>query len=208
MTPEQIIASHHFWLTTIIAIVESLATVLVFVLAIWGEPIRAYLIGPRLLITLLDPKGERLTLKNGQDCRYYHLRVENKRRWSPAHNVRVLLTSLDRPAADGEVPGSRLSGPIQLKWQYGNVVPQSLTIGPAYNADLGCLAKNESFKLSMMIFPVNLESKIIGNETLHVEVIAVSDETESSPLRLRINWDGEWSDDAAEMARHFVVKQV
>jgi hypothetical protein len=39
-----------------------------------------------------------------------------------------------------------------------------------------------------------------------VEVKAQSDETESPPIRVKLAWDGQWSDDASEMAKHLVVE--
>jgi hypothetical protein len=38
-----------------------LGTYCIFVASLWGEPIRAMLFRPRLLVELVDPRGERLT---------------------------------------------------------------------------------------------------------------------------------------------------
>ena len=43
---------------------------------------------------------------------------------------------------------------------------------------------------------------------MQVEAIAVSDETESSPVTVEIIWDGIWREDAKEMTKHMVVKEI
>ena len=47
-----------------------------------------------------------------------------------------------------------------------------------------------------------------ANKKIRVEVIAIADNGFSKPLLLEIAWDGNWNDDAAEMGRHLVVKEV
>jgi hypothetical protein len=46
------------------------------------------------------------------------------------------------------------------------------------------------------------------NEKAIVVVMALSDEGESSEVKLEIAWDGIWSADSDEIVRHMVVKQL
>jgi hypothetical protein len=59
-------------------------------------------------------------------------------------------------------------------------------------------------------FPTTLKflAELNPGEKVQVEVLAVSDEVESPPIRFDISWDGKWSEDTQEMKRHFVVKKV
>ena len=174
-----------FFIQTVVQIATVLATLLLAVLAIWGESIRAKLVGPKLTLKLFDPLGERIDLSDGSEARYYHLNVTNTRRTAHANNVRVVLTKVLRSAADGSFPSESLTGPIQLKWQHGHSMPQYPTIGPAINCDLGCVVNGKGFRLSTLFVPNNLDPKVLIGQKIRIEAIAVSDETESNPVNVK-----------------------
>ncbi len=199
---------NQFWIQTGVQIGGVAATLLLGAIAIWGDLIKAKLLGPKLRLSLFDPEGERINLTDGTNARYYHLRVTNVRRSAHANNARVVVTKIARPAADGSIPEETLSGPIQLTWQHGHSIPQYPTIGPATNCDLGCVLKDKGFVLSLMFVPTNVDHKVLANKKIRVEAIAVSDQTESEPISIEIAWDGIWKEDAKEMSRHMVVKQI
>jgi hypothetical protein len=113
-----------------------------------------------------------------------------------------------RSAADGSFPSESLTGPIQLTWQHGHSMPQYPTIGPAINCDLGFVVNGKGFMLSTLFVPNNLDPKVLKDQTIRIEAIAVSDETESKPVSVEIAWDGAWKEDAKEMSKHMVVKQI
>ncbi len=197
-----------FLIQTVIQIATVAATLLLGVIAIWGDFIKAKLLGPRLRLSLFDSEGERINLADGTNARYYHLRVTNARRSAQAKNVRVVVTKIVRPAADGSIPEETLSGPVQLIWQHGHSIPQYPTVGPSLNCDLGYLLKDKGFNLTLLFVPNNVDSKVIANQKIRVQAIAVSDETESNPLTVEITWDGTWTEDAKEMRKHMVVKEI
>ncbi len=182
------------------------------ILAIWGDPIRAWLAGPMLEVSLLTPDGER-TKWTGPGIepkwtRFYHLRVTNKRRSAPAKNVRVVLTGLARTSADQAFAIVPLSGSLQLTWQFPGISPQYPVVGPDHSCDLGHVESDSGFSLSMYVTPNNFQGKIRGNERMRVEIRAVADNGESKPLILEVAWDGNWSEDTVEMRRHLIVKSV
>ena len=114
------------------------------------------------------------------------MRATNERRSARAASVRVVLTKVSRPAADGTVRPTLLSGPIQLTWQHGHSLPQYPTLGPALNADLGFVTKGGSFQLTPMFVPNNLNIEVKPGERITIEALAVSDETESEPICVEI----------------------
>lgn len=197
-----------YWIQTGVQIGTVVATLLLGTIAIWGDLIKAKLLGPKLHLSLFDPAGERINLTDGTNARYYHLRVTNTRRSAQAQNVRVVLTKIVRPAADGSIPEETLSGPIQLTWQHSHSMPQYPTLGPPINCDLGCVLKDKGFVLSLMFVPNNIDPKVLAKQTMRVEAIAVSDQTESKPVTIEITWDGVWYEDAKEMSKHMVVKEI
>jgi len=91
---------YEFWSLIIQGIVGA-GTLIVAIIAIWGALVRSWLFGPKLKVSLLNPKGEINPLSDGTQVRYYHLKVTNNRKRAPAQNVRVLLTKIFQLAADG-----------------------------------------------------------------------------------------------------------
>jgi len=189
-----------------------LATLLLAVIAIWGPAIKACLLAPKLELFLHDPEGDRIDMRAADGTtvpsRWYHLRLTNKRRFAVAHNARVVVTAISRPAADHSMELQRRSGPIQLVWQHGRLLPQYLTLGPDRICDLGRLEKDNAFRLELMLVPNNADPCVRKGEEMWVEVVGQADETETKPLLLSITWDGTWSEDTSDMKKHLVVKRV
>jgi len=192
--------------------VVAFATFTAVAVALWGDRLKQkFGLGPELVLTLLDPEGE-LTkawiapLLMGIPERYYHLKVSNRHRWAPANNVRVLLTRLEKPAADGGLTNQALSGPLRLMWRFPEAHPQYPVVGPDHICDLGRLRQEGEFLLSTYVTPNNFAGSVKANQRMRVEIKAVADNAESEPLTVDIAWDGEWSDDTPTMATHLVVK--
>ena len=183
-------------------------TLTLAIVALWGHIIRERWFGPKLKIALKNLKGEVSKFSDGVISRYFHLRVFNERRTSPAHNVRVVIKAIFRPKADGTMCLSPLSGPIQLAWQFQGSNPQFQTIGAESTCDLGYLRKNEPFRLSALYHHISFDGTVKKGEKIIVELAAFADETESNVLKIEIAWDGIWSDDSDEIIKHLVVKQL
>jgi hypothetical protein len=130
--------------------VLAFGTIAVAVVAVWGHVIKARWLGPKLCISLNDEKGERSEFNDGIMSRYYHIRVFNRRRATPAHNVRVVIKTLQRPNATGEMNPISLSGPLQMSWRFQGAHPQFQTIGAESICDLGYLRQGDDFRLSML----------------------------------------------------------
>jgi hypothetical protein len=182
-------------------------TIVVAVLAIWGDWIRHKWAGPKLRLALLDAVGSVTHRRDGKKGRYYKLRVWNDRKWSPATNVRVVLKSIFKPAADGTPTPQPLSGPLQLTWQW--IVPQFPTIGAGEEiCTYANLVQGEQFVLSPYITPNNFVGLLKGNERMVIEVTAVSDTVESESLFLELSWNGQWSEDTSVMLTNVVIKET
>jgi hypothetical protein len=195
------------WVATCAQVVGVIGTLLIAALAVWGEPIRARIVGPRLALRLNDPQGEKTNFGADMPCRWYHLRVVNSRRSAKASNVRVVLTKIARPGADGIFRPITLSGPVQFQWQNGKYRDQFPSVGPAINADLGHVSAT-GFALGLMFVPNNIDPMVRAGERLRIELLATSDQVESKPLALEISWNGKWADDAREMQSNMVVKEL
>jgi hypothetical protein len=192
-------------LDQIIQILLAIGTFLAVIIAIFGERIQFWLrLGPKLKLELIDPVGESISGPSPDILfRYYHLRVSNQHKWSPATNTRIVITGLARPASDGRFSPQSLSGPLQFLWRFNKFHPSIYsTVGYPEICDLGYLQRGSKFTLSLFVIPTNLNVTISANERMRVEVRAIADNAESEPLYVEISWDGKWSEDTPEMAKH------
>ena len=185
-----------------------LCTILLAVIAIWGKAIRAKYYGPLLNIELSDSKGNQSIFGDGIMSRYYHIVVRNKRRLSPAHNVRVVIRGILRLSSDGTMEPTIFPGPMQLAWQFQAFKPQFQTIGAKSFCDLGYIRKGEDFTLSILYGSISFDKTLSAGKQMTVTIVALSDEVESEELRLEVAWDGKWDDDSNIMCKHLVIKSV
>lgn|GEM_PF-773706 len=184
----------------------AIGTLSVAASAIWGDWIRHKVAGPKLRIALSDSEGTLTRQNDGQQGRYYKVRVWNERKWSPARNTRVVLKSLYKRTTDGSFVPEPLSGPLQLTWQW--LVPQFPTVGAGEEVcTFARLIQGEPrLVLSTYTIPNNFTGFIGAKESMIIEIAAVSDTADSEPLLLELFWNGSWSDNPSEMAKNVVIK--
>lgn len=185
-----------------------LATLLLAAIAIWGERIRQRWVRPKLRLVLDEPT---LTSHSdsGSKAWYYHLRVVNDRRTSPATNVRVLFQQMLKKGADDTWQEQRFTGPVQVMWRWRDYTPQFTTIGPDEYSAFACIVQGEkTLKLRLYWYPNNLLAFIPPREITRLKFKAVSDIAESDVLTIEIAWDGQWGQGSTEMAKHISIKEV
>jgi len=195
---------------TIAQVFAAVGTVAVAILAIWGDKVRAAIAGPKLELQLRDAKGN-LTLRgNQQKTIYYHIKVTNRRKWSPARYVRVLVTGLEKKRPDGTFFPEPLACPLQLTWAFPQFHELLPTVATNDICDLGFLDEGaQRFALSPYVLPNNFRGFVQAGESMRVSIIASAHNYESkSPLVLEIAWDGKWSTDMDEMQRHLVIRRA
>lgn len=182
-------------------------TIMIIIVAIWGERIRQIWASPKMKIVLDSPTFNVTT--TGIKGWYYLIRISNERRSNPAKNVRLLLMKIFKKGPDGIWREQKFSGPTQVMWQWPQISPLYATIGPDERATFGCLLEDSnSIELRLYWYPNNLSKTIPSNEPTRIEFIAESDTTQSNILTIEIAWDGKWVEGSAEMQNHFVVKEV
>jgi hypothetical protein len=201
----------------IIQLFVAIGTILVAILAIWGDWFRFKLgLRPGLVLSLHDPKGEFITIDESIDglkiestpTYYYHLKVSNKKRWTQAINVRVVITSLLTSTSDGHLVNQPLAGPLQLMWRHSQFHPPYSIVGPDDYCDLGFIKRGQNFKLTPVINPNNFPATLQPNKMRRLILKAEADNAESNNLIIDIHWDGMWVADQNLMASHLVVKKV
>jgi hypothetical protein len=187
----------------------AIGTVSVAVLAIWGDWFRSMLAAPRLELRLRDRRGN-LTLRgDGTSTVFYHLIVNNRRRWAPATHVRILLTRYEKRLPDGRYLPEPLVAPLQLTWAFPQFHELLPTIATTDTCDLGFLDQGaEQFHLSLYISPNNFAGFLRPGDAMRVHLVARADNAETEPLMIEIAWDGQWSQDMDQLQRHLTVREI
>jgi hypothetical protein len=180
----------------------AVGTVAVAVLAIWGDHIRAWLDPPQLV---LGPGSLSVLVNanNGRKQRYYLIRVRNKRRPRPAHEVRPMLTCLEERENDGF--NKLFTERLFLQWDRQESLWPELTVGTDaffslfFIQDDGLLEFTSSS--SLVHFPAQHQAG-----TYRATVQAISEETDSKQYQVTIHWSGGWHDGNAEIKPHCRVE--
>lgn len=187
----------------------AIGTVAVAVVAIWGNWIRARLAGPRIRIALRDARGDLTARNDGTREIYYHLVVRNRRHWSPADAVRVLVVGLAKRRPDGSYLAEPLVAPLQLTWAFPTFHELFPTIADSDICDFGAIDEHSGrFRLSTYITPNNFRGYVVAGEAMRVTLVASAHNGKSEPLVVEVSWDGSWSPELDEMQRHLVIKGV
>jgi hypothetical protein len=194
------------------------ALVAVFV-SLYVLRLRHWLIPPRLELTLANPEGWPGVVyfldENNKAARkevkgiWYHVRVSNKTRWSPVAGVHIFLLSIEAPDASGAFQQVWGEPPTALVWRFeaGNKEPK--TIGRPEECDFCHVLRDDTGELRLSPIKEGPAPHMFrAPVALILTLQARGTEADSEPYRLRIDWDGQWSDDQKQMRRHLVVKPV
>jgi hypothetical protein len=183
------------------------AQTVIAVSAIWGNEIKALFFGPKLILDLDSPKGQRTYYTEDKTpVRYFHLRVQNKRSGAPAINTQVILLSIVPPNKYDNHKPIRINGRLPFPWKFGQGRPFSI-IGPEDYCDLGRLPENGVFELLVEGYNVVRDFLLVGvNQRTTVEIMAIASNGQSNPLTLDISWDGEWPVSDDEVTRHIKIE--
>jgi hypothetical protein len=209
-----------FWWTWAAEAATAIGTIGAVIVALFGGWLRAHLAAPRLKIglgqngtngiyvrTLIPPEEKPIETFS----RWYHLRVENERRWSPAKDVRLLLLRLEQRDAAEEYR-TTWAGELPLRWSNQQITPLTPTIGPGYDCDLCSVLKHPSgrhvLSLYPLIQPFNLPSSWQDEVRFILTLQARGIDAYSEVFRVEIAWNGKWADDTIEMAKHLVVRPL
>jgi hypothetical protein len=185
-----------------------LGTWIIAAIALWGEWLKSWFpfLRPDLRIELVGLKGP-VRQNNGRMTYYYHVRVKNvrSRRFPPAHQVRLLITRVEKPDASGQ-PTVEFPEPLQLTWVRQETLPLALDIGPEADAALLFVGDDGAFSFTPLVFPNHFPAERQGRADFWVTLEARSIEVDSEPVRLKIAWDGQWNPGEREIARSVTTR--
>jgi hypothetical protein len=195
------------WINTIAEVFTALGTVGVAILAIWGDQVKDLFRGPRLTLSLVEPKGD-LTHRNDEKRTYYfHVRVTNRR--NAATGVRILLQGLSRRAASGQFVRLPLVYKAPMVWTPFEPGETERTVVDEEICDFGNLTEGDVFRPSLVRTPNNFQGTVGAGGCVRYEIVAAGTNVFSPrPTVFEVAWDGQFTINQEEMQRHLVVREV
>jgi hypothetical protein len=195
-----------------IAAAGTVGTVLV---ALFGTWIKAKCWPPKLDVTLPDPSGERTSIKRKDPdgtvrediTRWYHVRVENQRRLSPATNLSLHLVAIEEPGLDNTLEKT-WQGNVEIPWRHRSYYPDAQRIvGKSIDYDLCTLGR-----AGVMIYPIAAPSsfkRLWGEKCRLFARLEIHSSEIDVPIRVQISWDGIWDStwDEKKVREHFLVRR-
>lgn len=204
-----------FWMNWGVQLATAVVTLAAVLVALFGDAFRGKYFPPVLMLELANDAGEktqlltslekyRRTFTYTQDACYFHVKVSNQRRWSPATHVEIALVGVELPDAYGMF-GMVWTGDLPIGWRH-LPSPSPRTVGPAAYADLFSIVKGSGLHLHPVVTPLNLTVNYPKNAHIILHLQARASEVDSNALAVEIKWDGQWHDSRAEMANHLAIR--
>lgn len=165
---------------------------------------------PQLEITLPNPFGELTKWEKdgkGHGARFYHARVINTRRWSPASNVSLHLIAVEEERSDHSFSDD-WKGDVQLKWKHPGHYPQPSYIGKPVDYDLVSVDAGHFVSLHPIAAASTLNRVRTEKFRVRVWLQARATESDSPVVIVETSWDGTWIESSEEMNKHFIIKIV
>ncbi len=197
-----------------------IGTWVIAIAAIWGEGIRAKLFRPDLRLKLVSSVGKLETqlvrievMRNDRlfiepkeiFVRNYRLRVTNGTRFPKAEEVYVLVTRFDKRGPDERPQPYFTDEAFPVIWRHRQQDQSSRTVGIATVADVDFMTvREDDLSLTLNMEPNAWASQ--REQHLWVTVVARGLNGESAPLRLKIDWNGQWHAGDTEMGQHLKIK--
>ena len=141
--------------------------------------------------------GERI-----DDSWFYHLTVKNTQKGPAAENVGLHLVSIEEAGPDGRAQ-TVWSGDVPVRCRNQESYPIERKMGGSIDYDL-CMVRRSNLTLTLMpiLSANNLPVVRAGRCDFTVGYIVQSAQGESGKIRVRIAWNGQWSNGQAEMANN------
>ena len=194
---------------SIAAYLAAFATLLVAILAIWGDWFRAKLAPPKLKIEAHNLRGHPTQFKNGKKAIFYHLKVVNQRRWLTIKNCRVQLVAIHQRGADGQFRQIMLPYPIQFTWVPAEISPLFETITHERIFDIGFLSEGDQtgFQPRIIYAPLDFQGYVRSGGACRYSLQIVADNYVSQIQAFEVSWDGKWSENLEIMSNSLVIKE-
>jgi hypothetical protein len=193
------------------AVIDALVafgTVMVAVLAIWGEWFRSKLAPLKLVILLHNEQGQPTTLGQVRTM-YYHLRVVNRRPWRAGRDCRVILKGMTKRGPDGIFHSIPLPVPVQFIWAPAEFAGPTVNLVKEQIVDFGRVREDEKrFAPLLYTTPSSFSGDVGPNEAIRFQIEVEAIDFSSERQVFEVAWDGVWSYEPSAMAQHLRIREV
>jgi hypothetical protein len=196
------------WLTGI-------GTLLLGIVAIWGDVWRSMLMPPKLTLELVSETGLLTRYSSipggppGQQVIYFHLKVVNQKPRLPVSNCQVLITRVTTKRVDGSFQEEPMRVPLQLVWAPNISSERYVTVTKEKVADFLCVAENQTEIMPILYGYTNTfveVGTISANKTIRYYLeIHGSNYASKTPYFIDVTWDGAWDCDVTKMHKHLTI---
>jgi hypothetical protein len=198
---------------TVASIFTAIGTVAVAILAIWGDSVRDFFLGPRLSLSLVNASGDLTQRANGSKVYYYHLRVRNRKKRIPAQGTRVVVRAISKRTPSGSFVQHPLVYPLQLIWTPMEPGEVERTIVQESTVDFGFvdapLLGTREFRLAAAVLPNNFRGHVGKGECARFEIVVTGQNVHSLiPTVFEVSWNRQWAENQEEMKRHLEIRVV
>ncbi|MBN2580579.1 MAG: hypothetical protein JXB10_16460 [Pirellulales bacterium] len=186
------------------------ATIILGIIAIYGDRFRSWLLPPKLTLELVSDEGYIVDFQKPR--RYYLLRVKNSNPRSPANNCQVLLCGFHQRVAD-EFIREEVTIPLNFVWAPKEIRPferkvideEVFSIGFVEKPDMNGIAE---FKPEFCVTPCGHDYSTSARHASRYLVRIRADNYFSKQVyAFEIELDGTWTDDPKKMKKHFNIRQ-
>lgn len=197
----------------VVQIITAVITLIVGVIAIWGDFIRSKFSPLKLEILPQNLSGELTTWYNGPNSGkvyYYHLKVKNKSNWQLAKHCRVLLTGMYKKDSQGLFVHTEFNALHPFEWTPAEDGKEYVDITDSQVFDFGKIHENtNSFNVATRRYPNNFKGTLKPNDTIRycLKIDAVGFRQKKDQI-FEVTWNGQWSDDENIMKNYITIKEV
>jgi len=189
------------WMTFWTAL-AAVGTILVAISAVYGDLLRAKLIGPKLKIIPYNLRGDPTTVTEydpstkkptkSYTAYYYHLKAVNSRRFIPAKNCRVMLRQLHRLGPDREFHPEVMIVHYQYVWAPAEWAPVFQTVADEAVLDFGRISQGDLFRPTLYAWGFNFKGFVNPGDSVRFSLQIVADNYVSPRMQIfQVDWNGK-----------------
>lgn len=192
---------------------STVGTLLVAIIAIWGNYFKSIFVPPILKIVGQNLKGE-LTLIGDSNFQnkviYYHLKVINDRSWSTAKNCKVLLTEVHLRLPNGQFQRIPLNSYPSFRWTPAEITRETLDISHEQIFDFGRIIENGSrFEPILTLYPNNFNGFVSSNNVVRYSLKIVAEGYAAKKTQVfEVAWNGGWSENIEIMSQNLTIREI
>lgn len=195
------------WLAAAAAFAGVIVTVILAIIAIWSDDIRAQLRRPRIALRLADPEGEWTYLGNPvHEAIYWHTIMKNLTPSIIANEMEVVIIRCEITKKSGLIEKLACPSPLPIKARRNH---DAVNLGASEVAhDIFCCRKTEG-DLRVLLNgnrPNNFPCEIHSGEVIEIEIRAQGLNAVSNTLVIRVIWHGSFPPKVTGLTGHMKIE--